>query len=456
MASNQLDLSNILSEIDESRIQELRLVFDEYYPQDIAEEYKHLEDETKRLLFDILSASQGAAVLVEIENHDLNDILEHLSDDQIIKFANEMELDDAADIIGLLDDERMIKILEKIQRPFEIKELLSYDADTCGGIMTPGFISVREDLKIAAALRYVRLKAREYDSEIFYIYVTKKFGELAGVISLRELFLAPDQDTVGTHMKDETISVKTTDDQELVATLISKYKFLAIPVTNENNQLVGIITIDDVVDVIEEEVTEDIYQSSGINIETQDGMDPSESLVREYFTAYRARTPWLIVTLLGQYLAASMIARFDSTIAAIPIAISFMPLLSGLSGNIGNQSSTIIVRGISTGEVAIKKSSQILFHEIIISFAIGFTCATITGLMSYYVYHNLTLSILIGSSLIASMMLAVTLGTITPLAFKKLRLDPATASGPLITTAIDIISFFVYLTLITKFTNELI
>lgn len=455
MASgNTLDLKNILSDLDESRILEFRSILDEYYPQDIAEEFKELDDKEKLLLFDVVSEEQGSNIIVELNENQIKNLLEVFSDDQITKFADKMELDDAADILAYLEDSRMLKILENLQRPFVLKELMSYETDTCGGIMTPSFISIRADLKIAAALRYVRLKAREAENQIVYVYVTKKFGELAGVISIRQLFMADDNSIVGDHMSDETISVKVDDDQELAADLISKYKFLAIPVTNNNNQLVGIITIDDVVDVLEEETTEDIYQSSGINID-EDNLSDS-SLLREYFGAYKARTPWLIITLLGQYIAAAVIAKYDTTIAAVPIAISFMPLLSGLSGNIGNQSSTIIIRGISIGAVNTNKSMKIFIHELIISLCIGLTCALITGLLSFYVYNNQTLSSLIGVSLILSMMLAVALGTLTPIIFKKLELDPATASGPLITTIIDMISFFVYLTLITKFITELV
>ncbi|MDD9899288.1 MAG: magnesium transporter [Candidatus Melainabacteria bacterium] len=456
MPNSSLKLKNILSEIDDSDPKELRAILDEFYPQDIAEEYHNLEREEKITLFDILSYKQGAEVLVELENEDVEEIFKELSDEQITKFTNHMELDDAADILGLLDDERMIRILENIQRPFEVKELMSHDPDTCGGIMKPSFISVREDLKIAAALRYVRLKAREEGIEIMYIFVTKKFGELVGIMSLRELFLAPDTDTVGTHMNTDVISVNASNDQEQATDLLSKYRWLALPVVNDNNQLVGIITIDDAFEVIEDETTEDIYQSIGINVETEDSANVVKSLVSEYASAYKARTPWILVTLLGQYMAASLIASYDATIAAIPIAISFMPLLSGLSGNIGNQSSTIMIRGISTGEVQVGKSSQILVHELIISLSIGLTCALVTGLMSLYVYHNQTLSMLIGLSLIISMMLAVAFGTITPFVFKKLELDPAAASGPLITTAIDIITFLVYLSLITKFVSVLV
>lgn len=455
MPQNPLNLNNLLNEIDSCDLQKLRAVLDEFFPQDIAEEYHNLEQNKKALLFDILSYKQGAEVLIELENHDIQEVMLTLSDEQITKFANNLELDDAADIISLLDDKRMMRILENIQRPFELKELLSYEPDTCGGIMKPSFISVREDLKIAAALRYVRLKAREEDIEIKYIFVTKKFGELVGIMSLRELFLAADTDTVAMHMNTEVIAVHTNDDQELATNLFTKYRFLAIPVTNDHDQLVGIITIDDAFEVLEDETTEDIYQSSGINVETEDSSNVVTSLVKDYFSAYKARTPWIIITLLGQYLAASLIASYDATIMAIPIAISFMPLLSGLSGNLGNQSSTIIIRGISTGEIQVGKSSQILLHELIISFSIGLTCALITGLMSFYSYHNQTLSILIGLSLIISMMLAVAFGTITPFLFKKLDLDPAAASGPLITTAIDIITFVVYLSLITKFISSL-
>jgi len=456
MTANALNLKNILSEIDESRIDELRAIFDEYYPQDIAEEFDNLDKNEKQLLFDILSFKQGALVIVELEYNQIKEIFDFLSNDQITKFCNQMELDDAADILSLLDDERMLKILEQLQKPFEIKELLSFEPDTCGGIMTPGFISVRADLKIGAALRYLRLKAKETGNTIMYIYVTKKFGELVGVISLRELFLAPDENQVSEHMNNEVISVKTSDDQSTAADLISKYRFLAIPVMNDDKQLVGIITIDDIVEVIEEEVTEDIYQSSGINVNSDVGIDFGKSLINRFYDAYRARTPWLIITLLGQYFAATLIASFNMTIAAIPIAISFMPLLSGMSGNIGNQSSTIIIRGLATGEVEMNKGSKILFHEILISIMIGVTCAGIVGALSFYVYKNVLLSALIALSLIVSMMLAVGLGTITPMAFKKMDLDPAAASGPLITTGIDVLSFFVYLTLITKFISDLV
>lgn len=455
MTASTLNLKNILSEIDESRIDELRATFDEYYPQDIAEEFENLDSQEKQLLFDILSYKQGALVIVELEYHQIKEIFDFLSDDQVTNFCNHMELDDAADILGLLEDKRMLKILEQLQRPFEIKELLSFEPDTCGGIMTPGFISVREDLRISAALRYLRLKARETDNTIMYVYVTKKFGELVGVVSLRELFLAPDENPVSNYMNKEVISVKSSDDQKIAADLISKYRFLAIPVTNDNNQLIGIITIDDVVEVIEEEVTEDIYQSSGINVDSDAGVDFGKSLINRFYDAYRARTPWLIITLLGQYFAATLVASYDMTIATIPIAISFMPLLSGMSGNIGNQSSTIIIRGLATGEVDMEKSSKIIIHEVLIGLCIGLTCALIVGALSFYVYKKLLLSLLIGLSLIVSMILAVGLGTITPMVFKRINFDPATASGPLITTGIDVVSFMVYLSLVTKFISSL-
>lgn len=449
-----LDLKNLLQDLDEAHILELRDRLDDFYPQDIAEEYPKLEEKEKELLVEILSDEQISKFIVELSESEIKQFFEKVSDDEITRFSNFMALDDAADILALLDDKRMLNIMSNIQKPVVLKELMAFDPDTCGGIMTPGFISVRADLKIGAALRYVRLKAKETEYEIMYVYVTKKFGELVGVISLRQLFLANDSDLVSDHLIEDIISVKVDEDQEIAADLISKYRFLAIPVVNSNEQLVGLITVDDVVDVLEEEATEDIYQSSGINVEAD--VDHSDYLLTSYFGAYKARTPWLIITLLGQYMASVLIASYDTTIAAIPIAISFMPLLSGLSGNIGNQSTTIIVRGLSTGEVGNEKNLRIFIHEVITSLFIGLTCAVITGGLSFYIYKNLTLSYLIGGSLVLSMLLAVILGTLTPIIFRKFDIDPATASGPLITTGIDMISFFVYLTLITKFINQLV
>jgi len=449
-----IDLKNILNSIDETRIDELRLSLDEYLAQDIAEEYRDLDKEEQKQLFDILSYKQGAQVLVELKAEDILHILKGLSDEQLVRFANEMELDDAADIIGLLEDERMATILERIQRPFELKALLEYDPDTCGGIMSPHYISVRGDLKCSAAVRYVKLKAKEMHS-LVYVYVTHRFGELAGVISLRELFLAPENDMVADHMATEVIAANVADDKESAAELISKYRFLAMPVVNEQQQLVGIITIDDAVEVIEEEATQDIYQSSGINTEGESTLSTPTLTFRSFLNSYKARSPWLLVTLLGQYFAAHIIASYDQTVAAVPIAISFMPLLSGLSGNVGNQSTTIIVRGISTGEIDLEDAFRIFLHEILVSFTISSTCALVAGMLAYTTYHNLTLALLIGCSLIITMALAVSLGTVTPMIFRQLNIDPAVASGPLITTTIDISSFTVYLSLVSRFIQML-
>ena len=454
--SINLDIKNILLEIDESRIKELRAQFDEFYPQDIAEQIKELDNEERKKLFDILSYKQGAEVFAELEESEIIYLFEILSNDQIVRFSNEMELDDAADIIGLLDDQRAIQILERIQRPFEIKELLSYEPYTCGGIMSPHFISVRDDLKCGAALRYLRLKAREDKNEIMYIYVTKKFGELAGVISLRHLFKADDDAPVSEHMMDEVIAVNVDEDQEIAAELISKYNFYALPVVNEVKQLSGIITVDDIVDVIEDEATEDIYQSSGINVDRETDLNANRLDWRSFLGAYKARTPWIVITLCGQCLAALLIAQYDTTIAAAPIAFSFMPLLSGMSGNIGNQSTTIVVRGMSLGEIDTDDTVKIFSHELLISLGIGLTCAFLTGGLAWFLYHNALLAILIAASLVLSMAIAVGFGSITPLVFKGLDIDPAIASGPLITTAIDMISFFVYLALVTRFVTALV
>ncbi|NQY81385.1 MAG: magnesium transporter [Candidatus Caenarcaniphilales bacterium] len=448
------NLRNIISQIDETRVEELRLALDEYYPQDIAEEYKKLTQNERQLLFDILSYQQGAQVFIELEQREIEELFDYLSDKKIIKFTNELDLDDAADIIGLLDDERMLRILDKIQRPFEIKELLAFEPDSCGGIMNPDFISVRADLKVSAALRFIRLKARENDSQIIYIYVTQKFGELAGVVSLKNLFLANEDSSVSDHMNTDVILVNTNEDREVAAELISKYHFLAIPVVNTSKQLVGTISIEDVVEILEDEVTQDIYQSSGINIEPDSVSAYTD--IRKYFTAYKARTPWLVITLLGQILSASLIVKFSNVISALPIAVSFMPLLSGLSGNIGNQSTTIIVRGISTGEIDTDRSSEIVSYELLISLSIGLTCALITSGISFLMNGNLLLCGLIALSLLISMFSAVFLGSLTPIIFKKIDIDPASASGPLITTMIDIISFIVYLSLINTFIGKLI
>jgi magnesium transporter len=454
MVTNQLDLKNTLNNIDEDKILGLRQTLDEFYPQDIAEAYNNLNEEEGQTLFDVLSFQQGALVIIELEDYQIKDLFEYLSNEKIARFVNELELDDAADLLGLLDDEdRTLNIMDRLNRPYEIQELLSFDPDSAGGMMNPDFISIRADLKVAAALRFLRIKAKNTDSQIVYMYVTTKTGELKGVISLKELFMAKDDSFVADYVNEDVIYVQAHQDREEVAEIISKYHFLALPVVDEKKVLVGVIAINDVVEILEDEVTQDIYQASGINVE-EDAVYGTFDF-KQIFAAYKSRTPWLVITLFGQALSASLLLNYNDVISAVPVAVSFMPLLSGLSGNIGNQSTTIMIRGIYTGEINIGKSLEVLISEFATSIGIGFTCALITAAVSYFMNHNLLLSLLIAISLVVSMIAAVLLGTMVPIFFKKANFDPATASGPLITTLIDIISFIVYLSLVRMFLLKL-
>lgn len=424
---------------------------------DLAEVMENkLSSEELVTCFQLLTLPQAALVLTSLSQERQVQCLSALPpffSSEILRF---MPSDDAVDILQELDTEQSQKILEEM--PFDVETrkihyLLMEAPDTAAGIMSTDYLQVGVESTVADALDQVK-QAEEKDF-IYYCYVVNAQNELLGVVSLKQLILQPPETPLQQVARFDIKFVQTTDDQEAVANLFRKYyNLLAIPVVDNNHVLRGIITLDDIIDIIDEETSEDIYLASGINLEQ---MDEKNLLTGPVVNAVKARMPWLMVTLVGQFFAATIIASFQHTIASAVIAISFMPLLSGLSGNMGTQSETITVRGLALKLIEPENFNKKLARELKVAVITGLGFASIVGLFSYIQYRHGLLSILLFFAIILSLCLSASLGMILPYGFQKyFKRDPAGVGGPMITTMLDILTFSVYLYVITLFLDKMV
>lgn len=440
---------NLLQLLENKEPEKLKFFLNDQYPQDLAEAIEHLKEEEKYTCFRLLDTEHASKVLSELNTENQMELLKALGPDFMASVISQMDADDATDLINKLPTEEKDSLLKVLPDPIQqahVQELIHYPPESAGGIMSTDFLRLRSDMNINIAFDYVKRQAPEYKGQVYYLYVVDNNNKLVGVITLRNLICAPSSDIVANHMSDEVITCNVTDDQETVAKTISKYDLIALPVIDDSNTLKGVVTIDDVVDILSTETTEDIYQGSGIS-----DAFPSDELINGKVTfAVRARLPWLLLTLGGQTVAACIIASFDKTIASIPLAVSFMPLLSGLSGNIGGQTATITVRGLVTGDIDLKDTFKYISHELKVGLLIGLICSVITGFIAYYQHGIELLGLVVAFALTCSMFLGVLLGTIFPILLQYLKKDPATASSPLITTLLDMTTFAIYLSIISN------
>lgn len=447
MATKQNTSEKLSSLLKNKQKEELKSFLNDEYPQDLAPIFENLKDKDKLTCFSLLDLENAGKLYAELSLEVQKDLLQLLGPKQIAPIITEMDVDDATDLINQLPEEDKSALLKLLPDPIQqahVQELSHYPSESAGGIMSTDFLRLRSDMTIQIAFNFVRRQAEELKSQIYYLYVVDNTNKLVGVISLRDLICAPLNDIVANHMSTDVITCKVTDDQETVAKTISKYDLIAMPIIDDESSLKGIVTIDDVVDILSKETTEDIFQGSGISHAV-----PSDELISGKVTyAVRARIPWLLLTLAGQIVAAFLISRYDKTIVSAPIAISFMPLLSGLSGNIGGQTATIIVRGLVTGDIELKNTIKHIFHELKIGLVIGSVCAALTGFIAWRLHNLPALGLLVGFALCCSMTAGVLLGTITPIFLQYIKKDPATASSPFLTTVLDILTFTFYLSII--------
>jgi len=412
---------------------------DKLHPADIAEIYENLSLKEATYLYLLLDPEKASDVLVELEEDERETFLKALPSKIIAShFIDNMESDDAADVIGDLAEKKKQEVLlhiDDLEQAGDIVDLLSYAEDTAGGLMAKELIRVNENWGVATCIREMRKQAEDLD-EVYYIYVVNNENVLLGVLSLKALLLA----SASTRVKDiydaEVRSVRTEADSEEVAQIMEKYDLVVLPVTDSIGRLMGRITIDDVVDVIRDEAERDYQLASGITTD----VETTDSLSR----LSRARLPWLIIGLLGGIVVAAVIGRFEEDIKINPEMAFFIPLIAAMAGNVGIQSSAIIVQGIASNSLGLESTYRKLGKELIVALLNGIILSGILFLYNFFISHNLALTFTVSSSLFIVIIFAAIFGTLIPLLLNRMKIDPALATGPFITTMNDIMGLFIY------------
>lgn len=441
--------------IDDENIHQLKEVMDEFHSADLADIFQQLNSDERLLCFKNTEEEKAADMIEYLTPQLQVELLGDLDEEFASRILSKMPHDEAADILGDMKDVDSESYLHKLPQKFsdEVRELLTYNEDTAGGIMTPVVMTVNVGMTVGEVLSSIRVQAQEDNLELYYVYVVDKQNHLLGVISLRKLLTSPIDQTVQDIMITDIVRLHVDDYREYIADIFMKYQYNAMPVVDLYNRLKGMITWDDVQDIVEEETTEEIYTSSGIST---DVVDEDEILSGNILKAVRARTPWLFITLIGEFIAVHVGNHFEGTLHAVPFIAIFMPLLAGLGGNIGTQSITLMVRGFSTGQVTLSSAFKHIFRETFVGLLIGTTFGVTVAIITNGWLHNQYLGLVVGLAMATNMTLATIIGTFTPFALKSLKIDPAIASGPMIATTIDILGLTIYFTLVTIFLAKII
>ena len=409
---------------------------------DIASFIESLPAELALIVFRTLDKDLAAEIFANLGNERQEELIGVITDEELQHLMKGLMIDDAVDMLGELPANLVNRILRHTSPNTRslINQFLLYPEFCAGSIMTAEFVQLKKEMTVKEAIDHIR-RVGEDKETIYTCYVTTQNRKLEGIISVRTLLLSDDESTLDTLMEPDFISVTTTDDQELVADLFRRYDLLSIPVVDHENRLVGIITVDDIIDVIEEENTEDF--------EKMGAMLPSDKpyLKTGVFSLAKNRIAWLMILLVSGMITGTILARFEDAFLVLPILVSFIPMLTDTGGNAGSQSSTLIIRGMAVNEISLKDMWIVLFKELRVALLVGFVLAFFTALRVYFTGHGVMVALTVGIALYATVVMAKTIGGVLPMAAKKVHMDPAIMAAPLITTIVDAFSLILYFTI---------
>lgn len=441
LEERQEELINSVLEDDKEKVYE---IIDNMYPIDIAIIIEEFDDESL-MKFNEHIDNELMAEIIEQASEELQvRIIKLFEFKSIVHLFSYMSNDDIADILGNLPI-KMRKDLLKLMKTGDtrqLQELLGYDEDSAGGIMTTEYIALRGDLLIGESLKKIK-EIGPKTEVIETIFVLNNNKELIGTADLRDILVAPEDEKLLNIMNDNIISVYPEEDQEKVSLLVSKYDLKAIPVINHKNSLLGIITVDDIIDVIVEEQTEDILMMGGVSKE--------ERVDSSLGTSIKRRLPWLFINLGTAFLAAFTVGLFEDVIAQVVALAAAMPIVAGMGGNAGTQTLSVVIRSIALGEVSLKKNWKLVFKEVGLGIINGAATGVVTGIILYMKYNNPYLGLIIFAAMIGNLVIAGFFGFIIPLLLKVFGVDPALASAIFLTTATDVFGFFLFLGLAKMF-----
>ena len=439
----ELVRSQLQALLEQNNYQGAKALLVPVQPADIAEAIEGLPDTMQALAFRLLSKSEAIEVYENLDSSVQQTLVEDFKRQDVIDIVDKMSPDDRARLF----DELPAKVVRQLLQQLSAQErqstalLLGYESGTAGRAMTPEYIALKENWTVERSLNHIRRLASVSET-VYYLYVTDNARRLTGILSLRLLVMGQPEQTIGELMTREVVSVKTGDDQEEVARLIQRYDFLAVPVVDTEDRLVGIITVDDVLDILEEEATKDIYALGGV----QSGGD--NYFQTNLLTVARKRVVWLSVLLIANTFTTAVIKSQEDLIQQFAVLASFIPLLIGTGGNVGAQSSTVVIRGLNTDDLKLREAFRVIRREAIAGAFLGLMLGlAVTGVSYVVPAIDVGVALTVGCSLLAISVLASSAGAALPILFQSLGFDPALMSAPFITTVVDVFGVFIYLTL---------
>ena len=446
-----IDIGLLTEALKTENFDQFRAEFVELHSYNQAQFFSQLPEELRTVFYHYVSPMEMAELFedLEIDEEDYEKLLAEMDPIYVADMLSSMYADNAADVLNELDDAQAVNYMTMMDNEAaqEVQGLLHYEEYTAGSIMTTEFIVVAPDDTAQSAMKILKHDATDAET-IYYIYVSDAHKKLLGVLSLRTLIVAADDAIIADLMEDRVVSVLVTEDQEEVAHKIRDYNLLAVPVIDVENRLLGIITVDDIIDVMDEEASDDYSKLAGV--------PDLDRVVKNPVAIAKSRLPWLIILSFLGLLTANLIGRFEETLSQKAILAIFIPLIGGMAGNTGTQALAVVVRGIATGDLEEESKWKLVIREGGAGLIIGATCGVVVAATIFLWQHSLTLGILVGISLFLTLIVATLAGSLVPLLMHKMKIDPAVASGPFISTINDLISIFIYFGLATTFMGYLL
>ena len=442
----KLTADQIIKFLEERNFKELKEELENLHPVDLVDAMEELDKKQRMLVFRLLSKEEAAEVFTDMNSDMREELLEALTDSELKEIMDEMYVDDTVDVLEEMPAnvvDRLLMATDEETRK-QINTLLQYPEDSAGSIMNIEYISLRKEMTVADAILKIRQVGINRET-IYTCYVTKK-RKLIGVVDVKDLLTAGESRLIEEIMDENVIYARTLDDQEQVANQINKYGLVAIPILDHEDCMVGIVTVDDAMLVLQDETTEDISIMAGVS--------PNEDSYfgTSVFQHAKNRSLWLMLLMLSATVTGEILGHYEDAMAVMPVLITFIPMLMGTGGNCGSQSSTLVIRGLAVGEIEFKDIFRVLFKEIRVAVVVGLMLAVVNGLRIYIMYdQNVMLAGALGLTMIAVVSMAKCIGCILPLLAKKLGLDPAIMAAPLITTILDTCTILVYFNIVTAF-----
>lgn len=437
----KMNYEEFLELLEQNKEAKLSDYLNQLHPGDIAQIINELPSDYQLYAFGLLNEENASDVMLDLYDDLRDEILGSIHENRLVKILDEMESDEAADLVSEFDDERTEKLLQKLDKinkedSDEIRQLLAYDEESAGGLMQTEIIAVHYDMKRDEMIEYIRDNYEEVEN-LHYVFVVDSQNKLLGILELARLLLAQPEMTANEIMEDNVISANVSIDQEEVAHIFRKYDLLILPIVDDENRLLGRITVDDVIDVIDDEASEDAYKMVGLESEDRVFTHPISSV--------RKRLPWLTLNLFTALLVSSVVGLFEATISRMTFLAVLMPIVAGLGGNSGTQTLTVITRGIALGELTIHNTYKAVVKEVTVGLINGVIIGSCAMLIAYFLKGDIMLGVVLGIAMICNMFIAGMVGSLIPVVMKALKFDPALASSVIITMLTDIGGFASFL-----------